>query len=60
MDVLFTNLMDGILSIFNEFDRKIWPKWLFRSRSSILGQPPRAPTVGAGVSSAYNRYQRHL
>ena len=26
--------------LFNENERKIWPKWLFRSRFSILGQPP--------------------
>ena len=28
------------MGIFNDFNRKIWPKWLFRSRPSILGQAP--------------------
>ncbi len=28
------------MGIFNDFNLKIWPKWLFRSRFSILGQPP--------------------
>ncbi len=41
MDVLFTDLMDGIVILFNKNQGKIWPKWAFRSRSSILGQAPR-------------------
>jgi hypothetical protein len=32
--------MRRILGIFNDFNREIWPKWLFRSRLSILGQAP--------------------
>ena len=39
--VKFFDSMRRILSIFNEFNRKIWPQWIGRSSFSILGQAPR-------------------
>jgi len=38
--IFFTDLR-RILVIFKENQEKKGPKWLFRSRFSILGQPPR-------------------
>jgi len=42
--------MRQILGIFNEFNRKSWPKGLFRSRFSVLGQAPRVVKVNEQLS----------
>jgi len=50
--VRFFGHLRRIVVLFNENERKIWPKWLFRSRFSILGQPPRQllmPSICIGV-----------
>ena len=38
--VRFLGHLRRIVVLFNENERKIWPKWLFRSRFSTLRQPP--------------------
>jgi hypothetical protein len=39
---IFSIIMRRILVVFNEFNRKNGSNPLFRSRLSILGQPPRS------------------
>ena len=39
--VRFFDHLRRIVVLFNENDRESWPKWISRSRFSILGQPPR-------------------
>ena len=42
----------GGVALFNDNDRKTWPKGIFRSRFSIFGQPPsvRAQLIFLGSS----------
>ncbi len=45
--VRFFDHLRRVLGIFNENEWEIWPKWAFRSRSSILVQAPRGLCEGS-------------